>query len=387
MGVKVKIGILGSIILIIVSLQFDAEILKFIETHRFKLLNDFMLFITNTGLFILTSIISTYLIVKRKYKEFVLVAFAGILSLESAYLLKKVIQMPRPYLETELGTSPLLHATGYSLPSLHAAFSLSVIPLLHKITRRKELAWALSITFILIAFSRTYLGVHYLSDIVFGGLIGFLITLLVLHFEDKYQIYEKFIYHLESKLELRRQLAHLISGVFIILFLKLGLMTPEILLAILIVGGGLSLICRLHKIKFVYAILTFFDRPKDIVEFPGKGAFFLVLGSFLALILFERNIAYAAIAIMAVGDSISTIAGVYIGKFRSFTNPHKHLEGTVLAIIFSTIAAFTFVDFEKAFLASTGAMIFETLTIQKIDKYLDDNVLIPLIAGTIMTFM
>ena len=168
---------------------------------------------------------------------------------------------------------------------------------------------------------------------------------------------------------------------------KLKLLSAPMLLGILITGGVISLISRKRQLPFIYPILKFFDRPHEIKTFPGKGSFFMVLGSFLSLILFEENIALAAIAIMAVGDSVSTIIGSYIGKYRNFLNPFKHLEGTMLAIILSTIAAFTFVSFEKALLASTVAMIVEALTIQKIDRYLDDNVVIPLVAGLTMTLL
>jgi hypothetical protein len=61
----------------------------------------------------------------------------------------------------------------------------------------------------------------------------------------------------------------------------------------------------------------------------------------------------ASIVIMAVGDSITTIVGIYFGKLKNPLNPEKHLEGTVLAIFASTIAAFYIVDFPRAFMAST----------------------------------
>ena len=385
MSSKVKIGILITIALLALSLKFDAEIIQFIEKTRISLMDELMLFLTNGGLFVVTSAISAYLILTKKYKEFVLVTLAGILSLESAYLLKKIIQIPRPYLEGGAITNPLIYASGFAFPSLHAAFSLSVIPFLKRIFKSKILIWSTAAIFILITISRIYLGVHYLSDIIFGGLIGFMIAYSLIHFENKYQLYEKLIYNLKDKLELRRQIAHLITGLFIILLIKLKLINAAILLGILIIGGVVSLVSRKRKIPFIYPILRFFDRPIEIKTFPGKGSFYLVLGSFLSLMLFEERIALAAISIMAVGDSVSTLVGLYIGKYRNFINPFKHLEGTVLAIIFSTIAAFTFVSFEKALLAATGGMIFEALTIRKIDRYVDDNVLIPLVAGFIMT--
>ena len=119
-------------------------------------------------------------------------------------------------------------------------------------------------------------------------------------------------------------------------------------------------------------------------KFPGKGSFFLVLGSFLAMLLFDEKIALAAIAIMAVGDSLTTIIGIYFGSIKSPLNPMKHLEGTMLAIIAGTIAAFNFVPFQMAFFGAVVAMLFEALTIRHIDNLIDDNLLIPLVAGITM---
>ncbi|HMR01423.1 MAG TPA: hypothetical protein PKA32_03465, partial [Candidatus Gracilibacteria bacterium] len=98
-------------------------------------------------------------------------------------------------------------------------------------------------------------------------------------------------------------------------------------------------------------------------------------------------IALASIAIMAIGDSLTTLIGVYFGHIKSPTNNLKHLEGTALAIIAGTVAAFNFVSFEKAFIGAFVAMLFEALTIRHIDRIIDDNLLIPIIAGLTMTLI
>ena len=152
-------------------------------------------------------------------------------------------------------------------------------------------------------------------------------------------------------------------------------------------GCLFSLLKKKKKIPIIYPILRTFERPKQMKTFPGKGSFFLVMGSFIALVLFPEPIALAAIAIMAIGDSLTTLIGVYFGFIKSPTNNLKHLEGTALAIIAGTIAAFNFVSFEKAFIGAFVAMLFEALTIRHLDRVIDDNLLIPIIAGLTMTFI
>ena len=191
----------------------------------------------------------------------------------------------------------------------------------------------------------------------------------------------------KDKLELRRQIAHMFMGILIVLLLKLQFLNQEILFLILIGGGILSLVMCKYHIPVLHKVLAYFERPHDLKHFPGKGSFFLVLGSLLAVVFFQRDIAMAAITIMAVGDAITAVIGTYFGKIKNPLNPSKHLEGTLLAIVFSTIAALFFVDFEKAFWASAVSIIFESLSIRYISRVIDDNVMIPLVAGAVMTWM
>ena len=90
---------------------------------------------------------------------------------------------------------------------------------------------------------------------------------------------------------------------------------------------------------------------------------------------------------MAVGDAITTVIGTYFGKIKNPLNPKKHLEGTALAIVASTFAAFFFVPFPIAFFGSVAGMIFESITVRYISQIVDDNVVIPVVAGLVMTLL
>ncbi|MBU1703557.1 phosphatase PAP2 family protein [Patescibacteria group bacterium] len=370
-------------LLFLFSLVIDTNVIEFIEQSRTEILNRMMVLITDAGFFLILSVIATFLIVTRRYKELLMVAAACLFALESGYIIKKLFQIPRP----DHLTTQLTYATGYTFPSLHAAISFAIIPFIRRLFKKKWVEYGIVILLLSIAGSRIYLGVHYLSDILFGGLLGYLFAWTIISMEQRYEIAERFIYHVLSRREVRRQVAHLLTGLLIIILIKLNILNLTGLGAITLVGGALAIISRYKKIPFIHKLLETFERPQQMEKFPGKGSFFLVLGSFLALLLFSEPIALAAIAIMAVGDSLTTIIGIYFGKIKSPLNSMKHLEGTMLAIIAGTIAAYNFVPFQLAFFGAVVAMLFEALTIKHIDRILDDNLLIPLIAGGVMSMI
>jgi undecaprenyl-diphosphatase len=83
--------------------------------------------------------------------------------------LKFLIQMERP---EEVG----YFIVKYAFPSLHTALAFGVVPFLSKIFRKEKLWFSLAI---LIGLSRLYLLSHFLSDVVFGAFLGYLIALTV----------------------------------------------------------------------------------------------------------------------------------------------------------------------------------------------------------------
>jgi undecaprenyl-diphosphatase len=84
--------------------------------------------------------------------------------------MKAAIGRPRPF-ETIPQADPLIKATvGQSMPSGHAATSFAgAVILAYLLPRWAPLFFLLATA---IAFSRVYVGVHYLSDIAVGALVG-----------------------------------------------------------------------------------------------------------------------------------------------------------------------------------------------------------------------
>lgn len=121
-------------------------------------------------------------------------------------------------------------------------------------------------------------------------------------------------------------------------------------------------------------------------KFPGKGVIFFFVGVLLSLQLFEKDIALASIMVLSLGDSVSHLIGKSFGRIKNIFNGDgkKLLEGTLAGTLAGFFGALVFVPFPEAFLGAFGAMIVEVVKIDFNDLTLDDNLVVPLVAGTIM---
>src|SRR5690606_19432252 len=142
----------------------------------------------------------------KRFRLLVLLTLSCAFAFEISYLLKLIFQIPRPYFAVEVATIPLTQASGFSFPSLHTAFCMAALPFVPLLFNRNWQKYLAYILIILIALSRPYLGVHYVSDIFMGALIGLLTSKTILHYENKYQFTQWFLSHYRDKLELRRQI-------------------------------------------------------------------------------------------------------------------------------------------------------------------------------------
>ncbi len=152
------------------------------------LLNKIMIFITNivspVNLFILSLILFWVLIHKKRWYNSLLLIFSLISGLLAELLIKLFVHRVRP-------ENALLNVSGYSFPSAHATmaiifFSLVIYSFKDDI-KNKTLKYIFItsniILFLLIGFSRIYLNVHWISDVIAGFSLGlFFITFLILIF-------------------------------------------------------------------------------------------------------------------------------------------------------------------------------------------------------------
>lgn len=179
---------------------------------------------------------------------------------------------------------------------------------------------------------------------------------------------------------------HILIGLFLVLLVYLEVLSPFAIFLLIVVGFLVSFICKRVRLPFFSWMLEFFERKDVKTSFPGKGMLFLFIGSLLAIGLFDRNIALAAIMILTMGDSVSYLYGARFGRVKNFLNDdgRKLLEGTLAGTVTGFIGAALFVPIPEAFIGSLGAMIAEVIKIDLNDTTLEDNLTVPLVAGTII---
>ena len=154
------------------------------STHT-PLINSLMIFLTNlnsaVGIFVFSVLLLLFLFYRKWYKEMLLYIFSVAGANVAFVVIKMIVQRLRP-------DSDLIFVSGYSFPSGHAtmatAMAVAVYFIFSKRVRPDKRGFLLticSIWIIMIAFSRVYLDVHWLSDVLAGiGLGLFWVTLVVM---------------------------------------------------------------------------------------------------------------------------------------------------------------------------------------------------------------
>lgn len=154
---------------LLASFFFDFAFLLFLETLRNPALTAIFIFFTELGTFIAAPALLLSLVFGKKKKKFLLWPLwtSLVASFAFSYLVKEIVQRGRPL------AFALIQETGYSFPSSHAAVAFALVPLLNQEYPKWKWIWYTLAG--CVALSRVYLGVHYLSDVVAGGLLGFVL--------------------------------------------------------------------------------------------------------------------------------------------------------------------------------------------------------------------
>ena len=136
---------------------------------------------------------SLFLWKEHKRKWILPLWFTLALSTIVSFILKVSVQRQRPFQLGIVSVLPILEKAShtiwnFSFPSNHAVLAFCAVPLLSKEFPKLKYIWVVLAG--LIAFSRVYFGVHFLSDVLVGGAIGYLIGALIVKIETKGKFFE-----------------------------------------------------------------------------------------------------------------------------------------------------------------------------------------------------
>ena len=164
----------------------ELEILRHIQSIANPFFDFIFQLITMCGeQIVLISIISIiYWALDKKFGEYI--AYSVLTSVLLNNAVKDIFKMKRPIGEEGIRTLREKTATGYSFPSGHTQSSASFYGAMAIYLKKKAMYIIATIMIILIGFSRLYLGVHYPKDVIVGGILGVLTSLIC------YKLYNKF---------------------------------------------------------------------------------------------------------------------------------------------------------------------------------------------------
>lgn len=120
----------------------------------------------------------------KKFGEYMAYSVLTTVLLNNA--MKDIFKMKRPIGEDGIRSLRTETATGYSFPSGHTQGSAAFYSSIAIYLKKRWLYILMAIIIILIGFSRLYLGVHYPKDVIVGGILGVLTSVVC------YKLYNKF---------------------------------------------------------------------------------------------------------------------------------------------------------------------------------------------------
>jgi len=141
--------------------------------------------------------------------------------------------------------------------------------------------------------------------------------------------------------------------------------------------------------KRIRGFASKFER--DMIPRPFLGAFWFYVGCGTAFLIFPLPAASAACAILAVGDALSTLFGSKFG--RHVLVGKKTVEGSVAFFAGAVLVSLMFVGAWAALAGSVAAtaaeLLPDTALLSRAKKMglLDDNLLIPVVAGLVMVLL
>lgn len=199
----------------------------------------------------------------------------------------------------------------------------------------------------------------------------------------------------KSSVHLVRKLWHCGTGAIGIAIFQAGFFESQTLGQILVFVAIVAFFIEWLRLRFKVINKPFCQLAAPLMrdtEVHGPTGFaFYALGVGLALLIFDREVALLACSYLVFADPIASLIGVKYGKTKIWNG--RSLEGTFAFFTIGIMINLYFYQ-QGMFLDIKNFVLFSIITSISAataevichGKYLDDNLVIPLVGGTIITF-
>ena len=190
-------------------------------------------------------------------------------------------------------------------------------------------------------------------------------------------MHNNFYYHQE----ILRKFIHIFSSVIPLSILYYG---SNIILPYLIIIAFIFIVFDYSRLqfsiinKYYTKYFGIFTRPSE--ERRLSGASWLLFSACITVLIFEENIAIISLLVLSIADAFAAIIGIKYGKTKLFK---KSLEGTISYFLAASCIIILFAD--DNFIVNLSASIISSACELLSVSYLNDNLLIPLVTGFILS--
>lgn len=182
--------------------------------------------------------------------------------------------------------------------------------------------------------------------------------------------------------EVKRKGFHFLSA-----GIPLGYYLTDYRTALWVLGGLLGSAVFIEYARLAHtSVNRFFHKIfgnllRDTESFHYSGATYLLMSSFLVILVFHKEIAILCLLFLIFGDGFAAIIGKKFGRTKVFT---KTLEGTLAFLIVSVGAGFFFGQI-PFFIRLAGAFV--AAIVELLPMRTSDNLRIPIVSGSVMELM